>query len=70
MIVLGTVLLNATTARLFAKIIGVFLKSSNAILIVGASNPARLIAKYLKEKGKRVILIDANKDFIDQAVSV
>jgi NhaP-type Na+/H+ or K+/H+ antiporter len=69
MIVLGTVLLNATTARLFAKIIGVFLKSSNAILIVGASNPSRLIAKYLKEKGKRVILIDANKDFIDQAVA-
>ena len=39
------------------------------ILIVGASNPARLIATYLKEKGKRVILIDANKDFIDQAVA-
>ena len=67
MIVLGTVLLNATTARLFAKIIGVFLKSSNAILIVGASNPARLIAKYLKEKGKRVILIDSNKAYIEQA---
>jgi NhaP-type Na+/H+ or K+/H+ antiporter len=68
MIVLGTVLFNATTARLFAKIIGVFLKSSNAILIIGASSPARLIAKYLKEKGKRVILIDANNDYIDQAV--
>ncbi len=68
MIVLGTVLLNATTARLFAKIVGVFLKSSNAILIVGASNPSRLIAKYLKGKGKRVILIDANKNFIDEAV--
>ena len=27
MIVLGTVLLNATTARLFAKIVGVFLKN-------------------------------------------
>ena len=67
MIVLGTVLLNATTARLFAKLVGVFLKSSNAIMIVGASNPARLIANYLKNKGKRVVLIDSNKNFIKQA---
>ena len=67
MIVLGTVLLNATTARLFAKLVGVFLKSSNAILIIGASNPSRLIASFLKEKGKRVVIIDSNKNFINQA---
>jgi NhaP-type Na+/H+ or K+/H+ antiporter len=60
MIVLGTVLLNATTARLFAKIVGVFLKSSNGILIIGASDPARLIASYLKNNGRRVVLIDSN----------
>jgi len=40
MIVLGTVVLNATTARLFAKIVGVFLKTSTGILIVGASKPS------------------------------
>ena len=68
MIVLGTVLLNATTARLFAKIVGVFLKKSNAILFVGASHPSRLIASYLKNKGKRVVIIDSNKDFIEQAL--
>ena len=68
MIVLGTVLLNATTARLFAKIVGVFLKSSDAILLVGASDPARLIARFLRDKGKRVILIDANKNFIEEAL--
>ncbi|NVJ88916.1 MAG: sodium:proton antiporter [Flavobacteriaceae bacterium] len=67
MIVLGTVLLNATTARLFAKLVGVFLKKSNAILFVGASNPSRLIASYLREKGKRVVLIDSNKNFIKLA---
>lgn len=67
MIVLGTVLLNATTARLFAKMVGVFLKSSDAILIVGASSPARLIATYLRDKGKRIVLIDSNKYFIEQA---
>jgi NhaP-type Na+/H+ or K+/H+ antiporter len=68
MIVLGTVLLNATTARLFAKMIGVFLKSSDAILIVGASDPSRLIARFLRDKGKRVVLIDSNKNFIEEAL--
>lgn len=67
MIVLGTVLLNATTARLFAKIVGVFLKNSDGILIVGASNSSRLIAKYLQDFGKRVVLIDSNKAFIEKA---
>lgn len=68
MIVLGTVLLNATTARLFAKLVGVFLKSSDAIMFVGASNAAQLIASYLRDKGKRVILIDSNQHFIQQAL--
>ncbi|PWG04917.1 cation:proton antiporter [Polaribacter aquimarinus] len=68
MIVLGTVLLNATTARLFAKMVGVFLKKSDAILFVGASNPSRLIAGYLRDKGKRVILIDSNQAFIQEAL--
>lgn len=67
MIVLGTVLLNATTARLFAKIVGVFLKNSDGILIVGASKASRLIASYLQEFGKRVVVIDTNKNFIQKA---
>ncbi|MFQ3180517.1 MAG: NhaP-type Na+/H+ or K+/H+ antiporter [Polaribacter sp.] len=69
MIVLGTVLLNATTARMFAKVIGVFLKTSDSILFVGASRPIRLIATHLKEKGKRVVLIDSNSNFIEQATN-
>jgi len=68
MIVLGTVLLNATTARFFAKMVGVFLKKSDAVLFVGASKPVRLIANFLKDKGKRVILIDSNKSFIQEAL--
>jgi NhaP-type Na+/H+ or K+/H+ antiporter len=67
MVVLGTVLLNATTARLFSKVIGVFLKNSDGILIVGASKASRLIADYLQKFGKRVVLIDSNKAFIEKA---
>lgn len=67
MIVLGTVLLNATTARLFAKIVGVFLNKSEGILIVGASKISRLIGHYLEENGRHVVLIDSNQNNIQKA---
>ena len=67
MIVLGTVLLNATTARLFAKLVGVFLKKSEGILIVGASKLSRLIGHYLEENGRHVVLIDSNLENIKKS---
>jgi len=67
MIVLGTVLLNATTARMFAKIAGVFLVKSNGILIVGASKISRLLADYLERNGRHVVLIDSNQSNIKKA---
>ncbi|WP_117879991.1 cation:proton antiporter [Aureibaculum luteum] len=67
MIVLGTVLLNATTARIFAKLIGVFLTKSEGILIVGASKISRLIGHYLESNGRHVVLIDSNQNNINKA---
>ncbi len=67
MVVLGTVLLNATTARMFAKLVGVFLERSNAIMIVGASDISRLIGSYLKKNNRRVVLIDSNPENIEKA---
>lgn len=67
MIVLGTVLLNATTARLFAKLVGVFLKDSKGVLIVGASKVSRLIGHYLESNGRHVVLIDRNEKNIEKA---
>jgi len=66
-IVLGTVLLNATTARLFARLVGVFLTKSEGILIIGASKVSRLIGHYLEENGRHVVLIDSNQDNIKKA---
>ena len=66
-IVLGTVLLNATTARLFAKIIGVFLGKSEGIIIIGASKIARLIGHYLEANNRHVVLIDSNQNNIKKA---
>ena len=69
MIVLGTVLLNATTARLFAKVSGVFLKKSEGILIIGASKVSRLIAQYLIDNGRHVVLVDSNQNNVSEAES-
>jgi hypothetical protein len=65
--VLGTVLLNATTARPLAKLIGVFLTKSEGILIVGASKASRLIGRYLQRNNRHVVLIDSNQGNIDKA---
>ncbi|MCK8523674.1 cation:proton antiporter [Aquimarina sp. D1M17] len=67
MIVLGTVLLNATTARYVAKLVGVFLKKSEGILIIGASKISRLIAVYIKENNQHVVLVDSNRENINKA---
>lgn len=67
MVVLGTVLLNATTARLFAKLVGVFLNKSEGILIVGASKVSRLLGHYLENNNRHVVLIDSNQSNISKA---
>ena len=67
MIVLGTVILNATTARYVARIVGVFLKKSEGILIIGASQVSILIAEYLFKNNRHVVLIDNNESNIQKA---
>ena len=64
---LGTVLLNATTAKLVAKMLGVTLETSNGILIVGSTKPSRLIAEYLQGCGLNVVLVDSNKNNTNRA---
>lgn len=67
---LVTVLLNATTARFFASIVGVFLKKSEGIMIVGASKASRLIGSYLQKNGRHVVLIDSNRLNINKAKEI
>lgn len=70
MVVLGTVLLNATTARFFAKLVGVFLKDSKGIMIIGASSISRIIGAYLKSNDRHVVLIDSNPDNVRKAKKI
>lgn len=67
MIVLGTVLLNATTARVIARLLKVTQDASEGILIIGANGAARLIGKYLQDNNRHVVLIDNNESSIKKA---
>ena len=55
MIVMGTVLLNATTARMVAKALNVIQQDSNGILIIGANMAAR--KSTIKVSWKRMVCI-------------
>ncbi|MEE9371697.1 MAG: sodium:proton antiporter [Saprospiraceae bacterium] len=68
MVVLGTVILNATTARLLAKMLGLLLKKSNGILILGATKASRIIAKYINENNRHVVLVDGNANNVNRAI--
>ncbi len=66
-VVLITVILNATTARIMAGWTGVYLKKSEGILMVGASKVSRLIATYLHKNNRHVVLVDSNQMNINKA---
>lgn len=66
-IVLGTVLLNATTARLVARILGVIQSSSGGIMILGSSKASRVIGEYLQNNGRNVVMVDNNESSIRRA---
>ncbi len=68
MIVMGTVLLNASTARIIAKLLNVKLERSEGILIIGSNIITRLLATYLQKSDKHVVLIDNNPQSVERAV--
>ncbi|MCB0641260.1 MAG: cation:proton antiporter, partial [Phaeodactylibacter sp.] len=67
MIVLGTVLLNATTAKPLARLLKVTLDASNGVLIIGAHKAARLIARYLQDNNRHVVLVDSSESNIEDS---
>lgn len=66
-VVLTTVIINATTARVMAGWLGVLLNKSDGILVIGASKVSRLIATYLHKNDRHVVLIDSNQLNINRA---
>ena len=67
LIVLGTVTLNATTARPVAQLLKVIKEVSDGILFIGANQAARILAGYLQENNRHVVIIDNNEASIQRA---
>ncbi len=65
MIVLGTVVINATTAKLMARALGVIQESSRGIMIVGANKLAEIIGKYFQDNNRHVVVVDNNPKNVD-----
>lgn len=66
-IVLGTVLLISLSVRTMVKALGVTQPASRGILFVGANQAARVLAKYLQENRRHVVLIDSNEANIQRS---
>lgn len=67
MIVLGTVLINATTARAVARLLKVTLDGSEGILLVGANGASRIIGQYLESQNRHVVLVDNSESSVKKA---
>jgi threonine dehydrogenase-like Zn-dependent dehydrogenase len=60
LVIIGTVLIQSMTAKRLASWLRVREPPPTGVLIVGAGNVARAIAKALREKGFKVVLTDSN----------
>ena len=67
MVVLGTVLFTSIGSKWFARWTGVWVDQFEGILIVGANDASRVIARYLQKLGKNVILLDRSPEKIQEA---
>jgi len=67
MVVLGTVLLSALSARPIAALLNVLESRRSGYLLVGADRAARLLGAFLKDQGKRVVMVDMNRSNLKKA---
>lgn len=65
--IIGTVVLQSSTARLIARWLGVAEPAPRGFLIVGANPFSRAVAKELEKHDFRCLLIDSNREYIKQA---
>lgn len=66
-VIIGTVLLQSSTARYVAKKLDVAEPEPRGVLIIGANQVARLLGKSIEKHGFRALLTDSNWDNIKTA---
>ena len=67
MTIVGTVVLQGSSAKLVAKWLGVIRVQRRGVLFIGATEVARKIALYLKNQGLEVILADTSRENLFEA---
>ncbi|MFC1558214.1 cation:proton antiporter [candidate division KSB1 bacterium] len=66
-VIIGTVVFYGLTASYAARFLNIAVPNPEGVLIIGAHNYARSIAKCLQEKEFRVMLVDTNRENIANA---
>lgn len=67
LIIVGTVVIQGSSAKLVARALGVVRTVPNGLVMVGANELARSIAKRLQKEGIYVVLADSSQTHIDDA---
>jgi NhaP-type Na+/H+ or K+/H+ antiporter len=67
LIIAGTVFFQSPTARFIGKLLKVIEPDPNGLLIIGANQPARYMAKTLKRFNIDVMLLDSNNSLVSKA---
>lgn len=61
-VIIGTVLIYGLTSPICARLLGVAAAAPQGVLFVGADRWARALAKFLHEKGIKVLMVDTNRE--------
>lgn len=67
MVIIGTVVLQSSTSRIIAKILGVAESYPRGVLIIGANSVAVTIAQALEQNGFHPLIVDTNWENISKA---
>jgi len=67
LVIVGTVILQGSTAKPLAKFLGVVREEPRGYLLAGANENSRFIARFLKSQGMEVLLADTSKSNIKEA---
>lgn len=67
LIILGTVVIQGSTAKMVARWLGVTEKDASGFLILGAHEASRSIAQYLKQQGIHAVMVDTSHNNINEA---
>lgn len=70
LIILGTVILQGSTAKMVARALGVLRAEPTGVLFLGANEAARYIARFLQNEGVKVLLADTAKSSTVEARSM